>query len=77
MTKKENEKSFEEAYNQLKEVVEKLENSDTDLEESLEIFEQGIRLINYCNKKLEDAEHKFQKLVKDDNNNLHLEDIKE
>jgi exodeoxyribonuclease VII small subunit len=77
MTKKESEKSFEEAYNQLKEVVEKLENSDTDLEESLEIFEQGIRLINYCNKKLEDAEHKFQKLVKDDKNNLHLEDIKE
>ena len=77
MTKKESEKSFEEAYNQLKEVVEKLENSDTDLEESLEIFEQGIRLINYCNKKLEDAEGKFQKLVKDDKNNLHLEDIKE
>ena len=77
MTKKESEKSFEEAYNQLKEVVEKLENSDTDLEESLEIFEQGIRLINYCNKKLEDAEHKFQKLVKDDKNDLHLEDIKE
>ncbi|MEJ2627716.1 MAG: exodeoxyribonuclease VII small subunit [bacterium] len=77
MTKKESEKSFEEAYNQLKEVVERLENSDTDLEESLEIFEQGIRLINYCNKKLEDAEHKFQKLVKDDKNNLHLEDIKE
>ena len=51
MTKKEDEKSFEEAYNQLKEIVEKLETSDTNLNESLEIFEQGIQLINFCNKK--------------------------
>ena len=77
MTKKEDEKSFEEAYNQLKEIVEKLETSDTNLNESLEIFEQGIQLINFCNKKLEDAESKFQKLVKDDKGDLHLDDIKE
>lgn len=75
MTKKDSEKSFEQAYTKLKEIVEKLESSDTDLEESLKIFEQGIELINYCNKKLEEAENKFQKLVKDDKNNLHLEDI--
>ncbi|MFO7890116.1 MAG: exodeoxyribonuclease VII small subunit [bacterium] len=75
MKEKSEEKSFEEAYNQLKEIVEKLENSETSLEESLEIFEQGMHLADYCNKKLEDAENKFQKLLKDDKGNLKLEDI--
>ena len=75
MTKKDNTKSFEDAYNQLKEVVEKLESSETNLEESLKFFEQGMDLVQYCNKKLEEAENKLQKLVKDDDNNVQVENL--
>jgi len=68
-------KSFEEAYDQLKELVEKLENGETDLEESLKIFEEGMHLIDFCNKKLEDAENKFKELLKNDKGDFSLEDI--
>jgi len=70
-----NGKKFEEAYNQLKELVEKLENSETDLEESLKLFEEGMQLIDFCNKKLEDAENKFKKLLRNDEGDFKLEDI--
>jgi len=77
MKDKVDEKSFEEAYNQLKEIVEKLENGEIDLEKSLKMFEHGINLIDYCNKKLEDAENKFHKLIKDDKGNLKVDDVNE
>lgn len=77
MKEKVEEKGFEEAYNQLKEIVEKLENSEISLEESLEIFEKGMNLVDYCNKKLEQAESKFQQLLKDEKNNFILKDVSE
>ncbi len=75
MKKNIDEKSFEQAYNQLKELVEKLENGETDLEESLKIFEEGMELIDFCNKKLEDAENKFKKLLRNGEGDFRLEDI--
>ena len=59
------ETSFEVALKQLEEIVQKLEKGELALEESLKLYEEGIRLSRLCHAKLEEAEGKIEKLVKD------------
>ena len=61
------EKKFEEAMERLENIVESLESGDLSLEESLKIFEEGMKLANFCSKKLEEAEQKVSMLIKDQN----------
>jgi exodeoxyribonuclease VII small subunit len=58
--------SFEKALKQLEEIVQKLESGDLGLENSLELFEEGIKLSRFCSKKLELAEKKIEMLTKDE-----------
>jgi exodeoxyribonuclease VII small subunit len=58
-----NELTYEKAYNRLEEIVEKLENGSVPLEESMKLFEEGTKLANFCNTKLNDAEQKFTQLI--------------
>lgn len=60
------EKKFEEALERLEKIVKKMEEGDMTLEESLEAFEEGIRLSRFCSKKLDEAERKVEILLKDD-----------
>lgn len=62
------EPSFEEALNMLQEIVNSLETGQLSLDESLEKFEEGIRLSRLCNKKLLATQQKVQKLVEKDDN---------
>ncbi len=55
--------SFEKAIERLEELVSLLENGNAPLDKSLEIFEEGIGLINTCKKQLENAEQKVKLLV--------------
>jgi len=59
------EKKFEEALERLEEIVKKIETGDMTLEESLEAFEEGIKLSRLCSKKLDEAERKVEVLLKD------------
>jgi len=62
----ENEKkspTIEAQLTQLAEIVEKLENGDLSLEDSLTYFEQGIALTKACHGTLEAAEKKIQQLT--------------
>lgn len=59
------EKSFEEAMQRLEEIVENLEESDLSLNDSLKIFEEGVKLIGFCSKRLEEVEQKVTMLVKE------------
>jgi exodeoxyribonuclease VII small subunit len=56
---------FEEALSKLEEIVSKLEKGDIPLEESLKLFEEGIRLSRFCNQKLDEAEKRVAILLKD------------
>ncbi len=51
---------FEQALKELESLVERLENGDLSLEESLQTFERGIRLSRECQKALRRAEQKIQ-----------------
>jgi exodeoxyribonuclease VII small subunit len=55
---------FEDALNKLEKVVSKLEERDIPLEESLKLFEEGIRLSRLCHQKLDEAEKKVEILLK-------------
>jgi exodeoxyribonuclease VII small subunit len=59
------EKKFEDAMERLEQIVEGLESGDLSLEESLKIFEEGMNLVNFCSKKLEEAEQKVTILIKE------------
>jgi exodeoxyribonuclease VII small subunit len=59
------EKKFEEAMKRLETIVESLERGDLSLEESLGIFEEGMKLLHFCSKKLEEAEQKVTILIKE------------
>jgi exodeoxyribonuclease VII small subunit len=58
---------FEDALNKLEKIVSKLEDGEIPLEESLKLFEEGIRLSRLCNQKLEEAEKRVEILMKGKN----------
>jgi exodeoxyribonuclease VII small subunit len=57
--------SFETALKELEGIVKQLETGEAKLEESLVLFERGVRLSRYCSEKLEEAEKKIEMLVRD------------
>jgi exodeoxyribonuclease VII small subunit len=71
------EKKFETALARLEELVQELEKGDLPLEQSLRLFEEGIKLSRICNKRLEDAERKVEILLKDKDGNITAEPFEE
>ncbi len=71
------EKKFEAAMARLEEIVEELEKGDLALEQSLKLFEEGIKLSRICNKRLEEAERKVEILMKDKNGKMKAEPFEE
>ena len=65
MPKKKSEFDFENALVELEKLVEKMEQGDLSLEESLQYFERGISLTRACQKALSKAEQKVQILLQD------------
>ena len=68
--------SFEEMMKELESIVNKLDNETVSLEESLDLYQRGMKLSASCNETLKNAEEKVNELVKDeasdnegDNNN--------
>jgi exodeoxyribonuclease VII small subunit len=55
--------SFEEQLTALESVVERLERGELSLDESVRLFEEGVKLSNACKKELEAAEGRIQVLV--------------
>ncbi len=64
MIKKVESLSFENALDELETLVERLESGEQSLEESLKDFERGIQLTRHCQKSLQSAEQRVEKLIK-------------
>ncbi len=60
------EMTYEKAIKRLEEIVELLEKNDATLEESMKLFEEGVKLTAYCNEQLTLAEQKVTELTKND-----------
>ncbi|NBJ70199.1 MULTISPECIES: exodeoxyribonuclease VII small subunit [Clostridia] len=59
----EKELTFEEAMQQLEQVVEKLETGDVPLEKAITYYQDGMKLSKLCTEKLNQAEEKMTKIM--------------
>jgi exodeoxyribonuclease VII small subunit len=71
------EKKFEPALVRLEEIVQELEQGDLPLEQSLKLFEEGIKLSRICNTRLKEAERKVEILLKDKEGKLKAQPFEE
>jgi exodeoxyribonuclease VII small subunit len=53
-------KDFEAALTELDAIVKKLEDGDSPLEQSLQLFERGVQLSRFCHARLEEAERRIE-----------------
>ena len=67
--------SFEEQLTALETVVERLERGELSLDESVRLFEEGVKLSNACKKELEAAEGRIQVLVEKGNGGVKVVDL--
>ena len=65
MVKEDKKIDFESSLKELESIVEKLEDEDINLEDSVKSFEKGISLVKECQKQLHNAELKIKKLLDD------------
>lgn len=68
-----NKDTFETDLKKLEEIVAKLEGGDVPLEESMELFEEGVRLSRLCSERLNKAEKKIEILTKNDKGEIKSE----
>lgn len=67
--------TFEEASERLETIVQRLEQGELNLDESLDMFEEAITLANYCRKKLSAAEQRLSILLQNEEGQLKLEPL--
>ena len=60
---------FEKSLDELEKIVEELQNGDISLDESIKLFERGIKLSNDCRKTLETARQKITSLTEEEQKN--------
>jgi exodeoxyribonuclease VII small subunit len=65
--------TFEDSLKQLEKIVDQLERGDLPLEESIRLFEDGVRLSSACKQELDAAEGKVQILMKERDGSMRAE----
>lgn len=64
MSAKPKDPSFEEALKALEGIVARLESGEANLDESIRLFEEGMRLSETCRKRLDEADRKIELLLR-------------
>ncbi len=57
--------TYEQAVKRLEEIVALLERNEASLDDSMKLYEEGIRLSSFCNKKLTEAKQKITEINKE------------
>ena len=65
MAKKKEELTLEEAFNKLETVISKMENEDVPLEESFQLYSEGMGLLKDVNDRIDRVEKQVQKMQAD------------
>lgn len=60
--------NFEDLMEELEKITNKLEKEGLSLDESVKLFENGMKISKECNSKLEEAEKKITMLIGDNDN---------
>lgn len=69
--------NFEEAMEKLEHIVNDLENGKKSLDESMDLFQQGIALTRLCNQQLGEYEKKLSFLVEKEDGSFEEKEIME
>ncbi len=56
--------SFEDSFERLEKVIQKLESGELGLDESISLYEEGVQLAEHCERQLDDAELKVSQLLR-------------
>ncbi len=67
--------TFEAALKRLEEIVQRMESGDLALEDSLGLFEEGVRLTRVCSQRLDEAEKKIALLTRDEKGGVEAETV--
>jgi len=73
LTEEQKAPTFEAALVKLEQIVQRLEKGELPLEDSLVLYEEGVKLSRLCHAKLEEAEGKIELLLKDSRGDLVLD----
>ena len=71
---KKSEKSFEDSYSRLEQILEKLESDEVSLDETLKLYEEGLTLTKQCYDKLSNAELRIKEINKSLKGELEIKD---
>ena len=63
----ENEKTFENALQELEVIVKELESGNVDLDNAINKYTEAMKLAKFCSEKLNDATGKVNKILTEDN----------
>ena len=75
MAVKKKDMDFEAAMKRIDEISLKLEDSSLTLDASLALYEEGVALVRFCRKKLEEAEQKISCLYANDDGEMKEKDF--
>lgn len=62
-------RTLEDAFEELEETIAELENPDVALDESLKLYQKGVKLLKYCNDAIDKVEKKIIELKTEDDAN--------
>ena len=62
-------KTLESVFEELEQTISALENPDVTLDESLKLYQQGVKLLKYCNDSIDKVEKKIIELKTEEENN--------
>ena len=65
-TQEEKQLSIEDAFAKVQELLSEMSKEDVTLEQAFSDYEEGMKLIRYCNGKIDSVEQKVQKLNQED-----------
>ena len=66
----EKKQTFEEAYARLEQILEKMNSASVSLDDSIKLYEEADKLVQYCQGRLMDAEQKIEILIKNRDSSL-------
>ncbi len=68
-------KTFEEALARLEVISKRLEQEDIMLDEAVNLYEEGMKLVDFCSKKLEEAENRVRLITGVKNGDIESEEF--
>ena len=68
--------SFEKGLSRLEELIQELESGESELDHSLKLFEEGVKLSRGLNRKLDEVDKKLEILLKDENGELSAKEFR-